>query len=982
VLGNALRARRRAEGRRAVHEAASARQRTQADGERTGDAASLLEVLEQQRRLTDLVADLPEPYRAAILARYFRGESAGAIARRTGANAATVRTHLARGRELLRARFGARLADGGDARRALLAAAGGGNGMALPLETATAGAAAWKGVIAVQTATKLLVAGAAGIALVGALVALDVLPSRAQEPASGRAAARLDPELRAAAPEPDAALVAAEPGGAARVPGAVGRAAPDAAVAPPADPAAEDLPALVTARVVDRRGEPLADAYLRYAEPPRPEQSPTAGDDGRVRLELPPEALIVWHGEPVPRTFCAGAPGRALAFFRASAAPAATTDLGEVELAPGGGIAGVVVDASGAPAAGAQVLAADARSSGDAAADALAGPRVGLGLPAAVSGPGGAFRVDAVEVGPARVWARVGDGLWGASEVVHIAAGAEAAGVRVALPPADGGAWIRGRVVDHAGAPLPGARVGWTEAGVYRPQEVVAGDDGAFRIRARRDVPHVLLAGGPPHAPAGFALLLGAEPGVDVELRLAARRTMRVRVLDAEGRAIGGAQASVEVEDVFLRSLYWEITRFPAEVDGAREIEVPPAPFHLAADADGFARIETESFAPESAPAELEIRLEREALVTGVVTYGREPVPGARVFLCESFEAFALLHDGSRMRFDLDMTRAETETDAGGSFELPAERSDFEIVIAVDADGFALADVGPFPAEGAGIDRLAIELVRGGTIDGALRFADGRDAAGQMIVATAGAGRIHRVRTGASGGFRLEHLRPGPWLVEHRPVEPERVWSFVRPGEDEPIDWTCTVADGAVTRVELVGLRTVSVRGLLTVDGAPAAGWSAALERFGGLVPHEVGLGGDKPSRATITGAGGAFALETGPGRQRLVLASPPGAAGEVVTLFDELALDEAETAWEAALALGRLEVRAGDADLELRLRTPVGERVAWTAFRVAAGETLTVGAPAGTGGLQRLTPDGGWRTVRDVDVRAGATASVELDEP
>jgi DNA-directed RNA polymerase specialized sigma24 family protein len=73
VLGNALRARRRAEGRRAVHEAASARQRTQADGERTGDAASLLEVLEQQRRLTDLVADLPEPYRAAILARYFRG---------------------------------------------------------------------------------------------------------------------------------------------------------------------------------------------------------------------------------------------------------------------------------------------------------------------------------------------------------------------------------------------------------------------------------------------------------------------------------------------------------------------------------------------------------------------------------------------------------------------------------------------------------------------------------------------------------------------------------------------------------------------------------------------------------------------------------------------------------------------------------------------------------------------------------------------
>src|SRR5262245_3236583 len=100
VLQNFARLRWRAEGRRAEREATA-----QDDLAAPPTPAQLVEETELQSRLAAFVVELSEPYRTTILLRYFRGLSAAEIARRESIPAATVRTRLARGLEMLRRRL-------------------------------------------------------------------------------------------------------------------------------------------------------------------------------------------------------------------------------------------------------------------------------------------------------------------------------------------------------------------------------------------------------------------------------------------------------------------------------------------------------------------------------------------------------------------------------------------------------------------------------------------------------------------------------------------------------------------------------------------------------------------------------------------------------------------------------------------------------------------------------------------------------------
>lgn len=103
VLTNAARLRWRGERRRAARE--------QAFGELAETAApsadELLERHELQQQLARLVAELEEPFRAAILLRYAEAMAPAEIARRLGIPAGTVRSRLAEGLERLRVRLDA-----------------------------------------------------------------------------------------------------------------------------------------------------------------------------------------------------------------------------------------------------------------------------------------------------------------------------------------------------------------------------------------------------------------------------------------------------------------------------------------------------------------------------------------------------------------------------------------------------------------------------------------------------------------------------------------------------------------------------------------------------------------------------------------------------------------------------------------------------------------------------------------------------------
>src|SRR5262245_40656384 len=82
------------------------REETAARPEQVRVTADLAAVrAETHRRLTDAVLALEEPYRSAVLLRFFEGLAPAEIAERTGESAGTVRTRLHRAVEMLRARL-------------------------------------------------------------------------------------------------------------------------------------------------------------------------------------------------------------------------------------------------------------------------------------------------------------------------------------------------------------------------------------------------------------------------------------------------------------------------------------------------------------------------------------------------------------------------------------------------------------------------------------------------------------------------------------------------------------------------------------------------------------------------------------------------------------------------------------------------------------------------------------------------------------
>ena len=115
VARNVIRSRYRADRRRLHREQAAVEH---ADVARPDQ---VLEQVEVQRLLAGMVADLPEPYRAVIVLRFYRDRSAADIAAAEGVPAATIRWRIQRGLGLLRAELDRRHCGGREDWRPALA---------------------------------------------------------------------------------------------------------------------------------------------------------------------------------------------------------------------------------------------------------------------------------------------------------------------------------------------------------------------------------------------------------------------------------------------------------------------------------------------------------------------------------------------------------------------------------------------------------------------------------------------------------------------------------------------------------------------------------------------------------------------------------------------------------------------------------------------------------------------------------------------
>jgi len=274
-----------------------------------------------------------------------------------------------------------------------------------------------------------------------------------------------------------------------------------------------------------------------------------------------------------------------------------------------------------------------------------------------------------------------------------------------------------------------------------------------------------------------------------------------------------------------------------------------------------------------------------------------------------------------------------------------------------------------------------IALVHGGTIEGVVLVPPGRDPAGNLVSISRGDGDVRFARTDGDGFYRFESLTPGGWQVAHRDREAQLSVSYrALDGPEPPIEWDCDVVDGGTTRYD-IDLRDEMpgvLRGRLTLDGAGAFGWSAALVR-------DAGGNVIAPVRSVALEADGRFELHGAAGDWRLTLQSPVGVQ-PVLVVFADVTLGDVPVDWNTELATGTLSgsSHAGQAEVRFSWKNEHGTSCRAT-FTPAVDGTFHLEVPAGAGKLSRMQPMEhahvavGWQALRDAEILPGGTLAVDL---
>jgi RNA polymerase sigma factor (sigma-70 family) len=966
VVGRLASHRVRGDARRQAREAVV----TSSRGSESAGSDEALIRFELQQDLSKRVDALPEPYRRTLIYRFYEGLSIKEIAKELGVPPSTVRSQLARGLERIRLQYNHE-SEGRSALGVFLVAA---NSSTHFITRRTAEIAL------MQTSTKYAIVGVAALIAVTAFFVPDFAYSEPSQPDTVETTlVHTEP---AALVEGEQTLPVGEPAEEDRrvaVLGVAPSAAPEVAIEQ-----VEPTVSTLRVRILDANRLPLAGATLSSIHPdgrPRGTNGSASSDnEGRAVLKLNDASMRKSGDDLYDMTFAVAAAGHGTEFVIKQPILHGDTDLGDVQLGPGGSIVGLTVDALGRGVAGAVLYAGANETGDDLAGLRITGPAIGSARPSALSMADGSFEISGISAQPkesgdpsVRLWAHAAGGLWTITEPITMTPRGRIDLGRVLLEEAPGELRIVGTVFRPSGLPAAGALVDFFSRGAPHVGQVIADAQGVFIVIPKTGAPMEFVAR---DAAVEFGISHSqiATRGESIELKLLERRIMTLTIKDTDGEPVrdahimpvlaGGSGAS-EDDGRLVPGVGWLYSDEAGRVD----IEVPGQRFKVVVRKYGAGIFDQGPFEPDTAPLALSVTIPVGYEVIGrVLAYG-VPVAGAKVAAMMRHDHFAAMTGGFPNRYPSGVSTVVTDSE--GRFTAPLKLNWRAIGVLATKDGLATGEITPDILPGGKIRGVEIHMTEGGAIEGVVIAPPNMGPEGLIVGASRGDGLPLSTFTDAKGRYRFEGLTPGNWRVEGRlnEVRTELLSISYREDDMDP-QWNAFVVDRKTLglEVDMRHLVDVQVKGLLLIDGAaPLPGWSAEVVLpVHARGPAEVG--------AVALDSHGRFTLTTTSGRGDLRLVGPVQ-GGATVEVLREIRFEGPLLDWEETLqtALVQQSVEGGfkrarfvrgdpnEGDRELAI-VPVDEYGAVMA-RVPVGPSI-LEVP------EKSDPSGrSWDALRTVDI-------------
>ncbi len=656
--------------------------------------------------------------------------------------------------------------------------------------------------------------------------------------------------------------------------------------------------------------------------------------------------------------------------------PGTDHDLGDVLLEAAVSITGTVVDSGGAALGAITVQVEEALRS-------VRGSRfTGADDPltSVTSAADGTFRITHLHAGPVRLWAGGEGWSWATSDELELRPGENLQGITLVVTPLEPEDSIELVVVDPEGNPVPRADLhyryqtgGRSGSGTTRTDE-----QGRYRAFLALRIPHSFRASDPDKR-FRPAIAHDVLPGKhDLVLKLGPRKVMALDVRDEQNRAVETFRVSLRDSSGKLS----ELENLRAEPENApAELLVPPVPFDVTVEADGFALAKSGPYEPDQTPASLKVELRALPRVRGTVTVEGRPEEGADVALYRGRRSGESLNINGFACRSQRGSEARTTSDEDGRFALTVREAG-PYFLRADFPDHAPAELGPLDIDpNVGMEGLELALAPGGAIRGKVLVPSGNPRADLIVGISRGDGHGVTQRTDAQGEFFFDQLTPGQWLVEWRDAEilPHTTSSSSSSsnGSSPELPWNCLVHEGQVTHfdLDLTQLQVASLEGQFQSPGLEGERFRATLSPRGASSAKD---------RACDLDSEGRFDLEVSSlGPHELTV------HGELDSLhhirFDEpLELVPGRNLWELEVPAGRLRISFGatvdraegvelfwgdedrQATIHIIARTP------------AAGTSLELWAPAGKSDLVYHLDDGERRSAR-IHVSADKIEPVNL---